>query len=390
MKLKNKTVKVLIITMIMMVVLLSGCSNDYNSSNANGIKDNSIENTLNNKSNSNTEKNSYIKNNGNLKVCYIDVGQADSILIQQGSHNMLIDAGNNDDSDLVVKYLKNNGVKKLDYVIGTHPHEDHIGGLDEVIKNFDIGMLYMPKVSNTTKTFKDVLIAAQGKNLKITEPKVNSTFKLGNANCTILAPNATKYDDLNNYSIVTKIKFGNNSFLFTGDAEGISERQIASKQLDIKADVLKVGHHGSHSSTTDDFLTKVNPKYAVIMCGKYNDYGHPHKETLIKLSNKNVEVYRTDEVGTITAISDGNTISFDKNQSDNKLTNNIKKNTEEKKVLSSNSKYVDESLNKNIVYVTKAGKKYHKIGCEYLNNSSYKIGLQEAKTKGYTPCSKCN
>lgn len=248
--------------------------------------------------------------NGNLKVHFIDVGQADSILIQQGSKFMLIDAGNNGDGKLVKNYLLQQGVKSLDYVIGTHPHEDHSGGLDYIINDFKIGKIYLPKATSTTKAFGDVVVAIKNKGMKVALPIPGESFNLGSAKCTILAPNNSKYKDLNNYSVVVKLEFGSNSFLLTGDAEDISESEILSSGFNVKADVLKVGHHGSHSSTTVEFLSKVNPKYAVISCETDNDYGHPSKETMDKLKNKKITVYRTDELGTIIATSNGKTITF--------------------------------------------------------------------------------
>lgn len=245
-----------------------------------------------------------------LKVHYIDVGQGDGILIQQGDHNMLIDAGTNNDEKLMVDYLNKQGVKHLDYVVGTHPHEDHIGGLDAVIKNFAVDKVYMPKVTITTKTFEDVIKAIKAKNLNITTPIPGDTFKLGDANCQILAPNSPKYKDMNDYSIVIKLTFGSNKFLFTGDAQTLSENEILSKGFDVSADVLKLGHHGSHTSTSSTFLDKVNPKYAIVSCGKDNDYGHPHDVTMKKLEKKHIPLYRTDECGTIICTSDGKNISF--------------------------------------------------------------------------------
>lgn len=253
---------------------------------------------------------------GNLEVHFIDVGQADSILIKTPTgESMLIDAGNNADSDLVYSYLKAQNIEKLNVVIGTHPHEDHIGSLDTVINNFDVEKVYMPKVSHTTKTFEDVLLAIKNKGLKITTPIPGDTFNLGQAKCTILAPNSSTYEELNNYSVVLKLEYGNTSFLFTGDAEDISEKEILNKGYDVKADLLKVGHHGSSTSTTESFLKAVSPKYAVISVGKDNKYGHPDNVVLERLVNANIQVYRTDEVGTIIATSDGKNITLDKNAS---------------------------------------------------------------------------
>ena len=247
---------------------------------------------------------------GTLEVHFIDVGQADSILITQKDSAMLIDGGNNEDSDLVKNYLRNEGIKKLDYVIGTHPHEDHIGGLDAVIKSFDIGSVIMPKAESDTRTFEDLIDAVIEKGLKITAPVPETEYGLGDAGFVILAPNSEEYEDLNDYSVVIKLTYGNSSFLFTGDAEEVSENEMLAKGYPIKADVLKVGHHGSDSSTGDGFLKAVSPEYAVISVGKGNSYGHPSQKTLDSLDAAGVTVYRTDEAGTIIAISDGKTISF--------------------------------------------------------------------------------
>ncbi|MCT4620978.1 MAG: MBL fold metallo-hydrolase [Marinisporobacter sp.] len=295
----------LVAIMLSFLLLLTGCS-----------KEKAVQTSIDESQEKTVESKSIEEVTGNLKVHFIDVGQADSILIENGENTMLIDAGNNGDADLVVNYLKNEGISQLDYVIGTHPHEDHIGGLDAVINTFDIGKVYLPKVTHTSKTFKDVITAIKNKGLKITNPVVGNKIILGDAKGVILAPNSKKYKDYNNYSIVLKLTYGNTSFLFTGDAEDLSEEEMIHKGLDLSADVLKVGHHGSHSSTTTDFLNKVNPSYAVIMTEIGNDYGHPHKETMDKLKNKNIPVYRTDENGNIIAISDGNKIEFNVNQGD--------------------------------------------------------------------------
>lgn len=317
---------------------------------------------------------------------------------------MLIDAGNNADSITVVNYIKQQGISKLNYVIGTHPHEDHIGGMDVVINTFNIGTVYMPKVTNTTATFKDVITAITNKGLKITTPVPGSTFKLGYAVCTILAPNSGSYEDLNNYSIVLKVVYGSNKFLFEGDAEGISENEVLAKGFDISADVIKIGHHGSSSSSTQAYLNKVKPKYAVISVGKGNDYGHPAASTMERLQSMGITVYRTDETGTIICTSDGKNISFNSNpglygagsggggsgSSDNSGNSGSGGSNVVIVPPVSPGPGAGTTDNKEVtVYVTKTGSKYHRDGCRYLNKSKIPIGLSDAK-KSYGPCSVCN
>ncbi len=175
--------------------------------------------------------------NTTLEVQFIDVGQADCILIRNNNKNMLIDAGNNADGEKLVKYLKGLGITKFDVLVGTHPHEDHIGGLDNVISNFDIGKIYMPNVLTTTATFEDVLDAIEDKNLKIVAPKINDTFSMGDCNFKVLSV-GNNSNDLNSCSIVLKLEFGDNDYIFMGDAESENENQMLYK--DIQADVLKV------------------------------------------------------------------------------------------------------------------------------------------------------
>lgn len=247
---------------------------------------------------------------GKLEVHFIDVGQADAILIKQGASAMLVDAGNNADSDLVVQYIKDQGVTRLDYVIGTHPHEDHIGGMDAVIMDFQVEKIIMPRVVVNTKTYEDVLMAIHHKGLKVTTPVPGTKYDLGYAKFTILAPNSDSYEDVNNYSVVIRLDYGQNSFLLTGDAEALSEQEMLDKELQLKTDVLKVGHHGSTTSTTEDFLDAVVPSYAVISVGHDNSYGHPAKSVIERLTSREIQIYRTDEKGTIIAISDGTAIQF--------------------------------------------------------------------------------
>lgn len=247
-----------------------------------------------------------------MKVHFLDVGQAESILIQSPSgKTMLIDAGNNDDGPQVITYIKKQGISKLDIVIGTHPHEDHIGGLDTVINTIAIDQIIMPKVSHTTKTYRDVLTAIQKKGLKITTAKPGLPIDLGlELKTAVLAPIEADYDELNNYSVVIRLVYGQISFLFTGDAEKLSENQIIASGAELSSTVLKVGHHGSSSSTSQAFLKRVSPQYAVIMAGEQNEYGHPHQETVKKLKEFGTILYRTDQNGTIVAASDGSKLVF--------------------------------------------------------------------------------
>lgn len=242
-----------------------------------------------------------------LNVYFIDVGQADSILLENKGHYMLIDAGNNEDGPKLVKYFSEFGIKEFDYVVGTHAHEDHIGGMDDIIKNFKIDNFYMPDAITTTKTFEDVLDALEETNVIFQTPKVNQTFNLQDTTITTLSVTADE-KNLNDTSIVLKVKHGTNTFLFMGDASTKIEKNLLNK--DIKSDVLKVGHHGSRYSTSLEFLKKVSPEYAVISVGENNTYKHPHEEILKRLEEQNIQIYRTDKQGTILAKSNGSIITF--------------------------------------------------------------------------------
>lgn len=344
-----------------------------------------------------------------LKVCYIDVGQADSILIQiPNGKNVLIDAGNNGDANTITSYIKKQNISKLDLVIATHPHEDHIGSMDTVINTFDIGQVIMPKKDSTTQTYKSLITAIQNKGLKITEAKAGLKLDLGpEVNALLVAPNSSSYEDVNNYSAVLKLSYGNNSFLFEGDAQEQSENEMINAGFNLKADVLKVGHHGSNTSSSSAFLAKVQPKYAVISVGKGNSYGHPTNATIDKLSTIGAKVYRTDLSGTIVAESDGTSVTITNIATavqPRAPTPTVSQSaapaaavviaapvptpaTPPVVVPSPTPKQTNQAVT---VYITKTGKKYHRDGCRYLSKSKIPISLSSAKNEGYGPCSVCD
>ena len=250
-----------------------------------------------------------------LAVHYLDVGQGDCILAACDGEYMLIDAGDNNQGTKIQNYLTKKGVKKLKYAVGTHPDADHIGGLDVILYKFDCGTVMMPDQSKDTAAYRDVVDTMKQKGYRNTVPETGERFMLGSAECTVLSP-GKKYEDANNNSIVLRVEHGENTFLFMGDAEEEAEADILKSGADVKADVLKVGHHGSRSSSAKKFLQAVDPSYAVISCGEDNSYGHPHAETRNNLRAMGVDVFRSDEQGTIVAVSDGSKITWNSAPSD--------------------------------------------------------------------------
>ena len=276
--------KIRIILLIFLCLLVVGCANPFVESD---------------------DKTSVSTFSGDtLRVNYIDVGQGDSIFIQlPNKKTMLIDAGEAYEADNVINYLNNLGIKKIDYVVGTHPHTDHIGGLEEVINTFDIGSIYMPKASSNSKTFEDLLTTISNKGFKVKTAKSGVVFlDEDNLKLEFIAPNSDNYSNLNNYSAVLKLTYLDNTFLFMGDAETLSEDEITS---DVDADVIKVGHHGSDSSSSVEFVKKVSPEYAIIMVGEGNSYNHPYQSIIDRYESVGAKVLRTDLDGNIVCDSDG-------------------------------------------------------------------------------------
>lgn len=301
---KNTIIGSIITVIILIILTITGNDSQIFKSTTSATNDNVSSEVLDNLENVSIQTGndciSTIPQDNNLRVYCLDVGQGDSILITNNNKTMLIDASTNEMGNRVVKYLNDLGIKKIDYLVGTHPHEDHIGGLDNVIKNFDIGTIYMPNVVATTKTFEEVIDAISAKKLKVTSPKTGDKFTVGNAECEVMSIRNDK-DDYNNCSIVIKMDFNNVSYLFTGDAE----ESVESSRKWPHIDVLKVGHHGSNTSSSKKFLEQIKPEVALISVGQGNTYGHPTQATLKRLSNIGAKIYRTDENGTILLIEKG-------------------------------------------------------------------------------------
>ncbi len=249
-----------------------------------------------------------------LEVHYIDVGQGDSILVASQGQIMLIDSGERDDSNAVETYLIRHGIHHIDRLIATHPHSDHIGEMAEIIYTFDVDEFMMPRIPDayvpTTKCYEDMLNAINVRDVDVMPPE-DISFELGCCQVDVYTSDIKDSENLNNYSLIVKVKHGNNSFLFTGDCENEEEMSLLKKGVDLRAKVLKAGHHGSSTSSSADFLDAVDPAYAVISCGKVNDYGHPHEETVRRISKYARQTYITARDGTVVFVSDGYGLSVE-------------------------------------------------------------------------------
>lgn len=339
------------------------------------------------------------KPEGTLEVHYIDVGQGDATLIKCGSHAMLIDGGNNNKGTTVQLYLKKQGVESLDYVIGTHPDADHIGGLDVIVYKYNCEKVIMPDYEKDTRTYQELVDVIHDKNMKITYPVVGEQYALGEAKFTIIAPNSNSYGgNANDYSVAILLEYGKNRFLFTGDAEEASEAEMLTNGIDISADVYKVAHHGSRSASTQEFLNAVHPKYAVISCGEGNSYGHPHAEVLNRLRSMGVEVFRTDEQGSIIASSDGENINWNCSATDSwqsgEQTESDRENSEDE---NSGNAISDAVTSEQTTYVLNTNtKKFHRETCGSVsqikeeNFQKVQTSREELEQSGYSPCKNCN
>ncbi len=337
-----------------------------------------------------------------LEMHFLDVGQGDCTLITCDGHSMLIDAGKNDQGTEIQSYLESKGITGFDYVIGTHPDSDHIGGLDVILYKFGAKQVFMPDYAKDTKTYDDVVQVIKNKNLKRQQPVAGSVWQLGGAQFTVVAPNDTYGNQANDYSIGILLTHGENKFLLTGDAEEDSEADMLKNGIDLKADVYKAAHHGSKTASTEEFMEAVDPEYAVISVGEGNSYGHPHAEVLNRLRSMGVQVFRTDEQGTIVLESDGKSITWNASPSDTWKAGEPGSSGQaadpDDATVTDSAEHTSDSKNsaKKITYYinTNTGK-FHKPDCRYAPDENAENCETTTKTKsalkkaGYTPCSFC-
>lgn len=366
----------ILITLILSIFLLAGCGIDADNNSTNISQPDQVT-ILPGESVDN-----YIEQiaDGGLAVHFIDVGQGDSIFIQLSSgENILIDAGEVDKGEVVLNYLRAHQVEKIDYLIATHPHSDHIGGMKTIVDTLEIGKVYMPRTSHTTQTYENLLLSIKNKGLKISEAKAGVKLDTDDSfPAFFVAPQGAGYESLNDYSAVLKLSYKNHSFLFTGDAEDVSGKEILASNIDIKAQVLDAPHHGSSNSALDkEFLQAVSPQIAVISLGQDNSYGHPHEEILHLLDSAGVKVYRTDIHGNIVIISDGEQIVID---------------TEKRSAENENAPNEKSAVTSEEYIGNKNSKVFHKLSCQNLpleKNRYYFKSRAEALENGYRPCKEC-
>ncbi len=317
-----------------------------------------------------------ISGNG-LTVHFIDVGQADCALLECDGKYMIIDGGNVEDGQLVVSYLKRLGVETIDRVVCSHAHEDHVGGLPAVLSVFDAGKVYAPVTEYDSKVFRDFVEKTEARAGEITVPSPGDQFTLGSATCTVLGP-VQEYEDPNNTSIILKVSYGESDFLFTGDMEVTAENDMIDhwgENFDWEVEVLKVGHHGSDTSSGYRFVYETDPDYGVISVGEDNKYNHPCEEPLSRLKDAGVVVFRTDYLGHVIAETDGKDITFTwENQ-----------NAEPEDV-----EPADPAMK--ILYGNKKSKVFHTYDCKNLPGENNRVEFQDydaAIAEGFKPCGSC-
>ena len=332
-----------------------------------------------------TESN-IVKSEPPITIHYLDVGQGDSTLIVIGDKTMLIDAAESKQAPKIIKYIEDQGIKKIDYLVGTHPHADHIGGMAQIIKKFNIGEIYMPRVAHTTKTFEELIDTIAEKDYSVSSPKPGDILKIGEAEVVFLAPEKYDENNLNNCSLVFRIEVNEFGFIFMGDAETPIETEIINSKREINSNVIKIGHHGANNATSENFIKTVNPDIAIIYVGKDNSYGHPTSAVLDRLIKYNADIYRTDIHGDIVVtLTDGElTVKTNK---ENNLSTAPAPTAQEQKPTEAPAKTSSEQYIGNL-----NSKKFHVPTCRTLPDEKNRIYFdtrKEAIDKGYNPCGNC-
>lgn len=321
------------------------------------------------------------KPDSKLTVHFIDVGQGDCILMESGGEFVLIDSGEREYSDRVTDYIKEQGAARLTYVIATHPHSDHIGGMRDILKSIAADNFITKEADTDTHLWTNLLKTVEEKGINYIDAKVGDTYTFGEAEFRILGPLSDTYEEYNSASVVTKVTFADISFLLTGDSDNVSNKEMMEAGEDLTADVIKLGHHGSSDALTSSFLQAVDPMFAVISCGRNNDYGHPHKDTVKRLDLIGCEFFRTDIQGTIVAKTDGTKLSITTAFDDAEGT------------YTAGDKRHDISLLNPVG--NKSSMLFHDPICEGVETMSQKnmvelSSREEAIEQGYVPCPVCN
>lgn len=324
-----------------------------------------------------------------VKVHFVDVGQGDCAIVNDNGHSMVIDAGEEGNENTVTNYIKSLGISNIDYVVATHPHSDHIGSLDAVINNFKVSNIIMPNVVNSSHSFENLISAIENSNANVLETKAGSNYNLGNSQFSVLGPIKYDNDELNNDSAVIKLTYGSDSIIFTGDAESDEESDILSSGADISAHVLKVGHHGSSSSTSQSFINAVNPLVSVICVGSDNKYGHPTNKTLNKLGN--TEIYRTDINSNIIVTLTGKGVYVETAKIvESPVSTTVNHSSKTTTTPASNN------LSQGSYILNTNSKKVHLPNCSAVekisdkNKQSYTGSIPSLTSQGYTACKICN
>ena len=340
--------------------------------------------------------------NSEMAVHFIDVGQGNAILVQSGGQNLLYDGGDQSHADLIISYLQEQNVENIDYMIASHYDEDHIGGLVPCIDNFSVSNIFGPDYVHTSNLFNNFMNTATANAIIVQYPSVGETFDFGTGSFTVLAPNGISQNS-NDNSLVIKLENGSNSFIFTGDAEETSEQDMISTGMNLDSDVLCLGHHGSSSSTSWDLLEATSPSWAVVSCGAGNSYGHPTAETMGKLSDMDIPVYRTDEQGTCIALSSGETIDWNQDPC-NDYTPGDERDGTSSDTVSASSQYQESTAVQEqetttedtapveaMVWISATGSKYHSIpDCGNMNPANaHQETESQALAEGYEACKKC-